>query len=343
MAYRASALFSIALPLVQGQGASHTEALAQFEVFKARYGRSYGDEEETQRFANFQATLQRIHEHNSQQDRTFEKGVNQFSDMSDEEFSSKVLMVSQNCSATHHASPVNFRAAPGVDLPKRVDWREHGVVSEVKNQGHCGSCWTFSTTGCLEAHVALKYDGWHAPRLSEQQLVDCAQAFDNHGCNGGLPSHAFEYIRAAGGIDTEFHYPYQGKDGTCAFTGDAKKNAGAAFEPKSAGIGAQVVGGSVNITVGDEAALKYAIATHGPVSIAFQVATDFRDYKSGVYTSTICKNSPGDVNHAVLAVGYGTDPVTNMDYWLVKNSWDYYWGDEGFFKIEAGSHISPQV
>lgn len=342
MAFRASAaLFSIALPLVQGQGAlSHTEALAQFESFKVRYGRSYGAHEESQRFANFQATLQRIHEHNSQKDRTFDKGVNQFSDMNDEEFSLKVLMASQNCSATHHASPVNWRAkAAGIDLPKRVDWREHGVVSEVKNQGHCGSCWTFSSTGCLEAHVAIKYDGWHAPRLSEQQLVDCAEAFDNHGCNGGLPSHAFEYIRAAGGIDTEFHYPYQGKEGTCAFKGAAAKNAGAAFEPTSAGVGAQVVGGSVNITVGDEAALKYAIATQGPVSIAFQVAKDFRDYKTGVYSSTVCKNAPGDVNHAVLAVGYGTDPATGIDYWLVKNSWDYSWGDEGFFKIEANKNM----
>lgn len=91
----------------------------------------------------------------------------------------------------------------------------------------------------------------------------------------------------------------------------------------------------MNLTVGDEASLKYFLATHGPVSIAFQVAKDFRDYKSGVYTSSMCKSGPMDVNHAVLAVGYGTDARSGMDYWIVKNSWDYTFGEEGFFKIQA--------
>merc|ERR1719343_1775335 len=166
-------------------------------------------------------------------------------------------MKPQDCSATEPGGL--FATAPKtVDLPSHVDWRERGVVSEVKNQGNCGSCWTFSTTGCLEAHVAIKSDAWHAPRLSEQQLVDCAQAFDNHGCNGGLPSHAFEYIKSAGGLDTEFHYPYKAKDGECVFRSRATRDGGI-FEPSSAGVGAQAVGGSVNLTVGDEDSLKYIL------------------------------------------------------------------------------------
>jgi cathepsin H len=221
-----------------------------------------------------------------------------------------------------------------VDLPSHVDWREKGVVSEVKNQGHCGSCWTFSTVGCLEAHLALKYDAWRAPRLSEQQLVECAQDFDNHGCEGGLPSHAFEYVRGAGGLSTEFSYPYLGVDGKCRFNKSATPET-APFRPSSAGVGVEVPGGSVNISQGDEAALKYFLATRGPVSVAFQVASDFRHYESGVYTSTVCKSGPKDVNHAVLAVGYGTDPVSGLEYWTIKNSWDYSFGMEGFFKIEA--------
>jgi len=92
-----------------------------------------------------------------------------------------------------------------------------------------------------------------------------------------------------------------------------------------------VVGGSVNITAGDEAELRQAIFEHGPVSIAFEVVEGFKDYHSGVYTSTVCKNGPADVNHAVLAVGFGTE--NGVDYWLVKNSWGNLWGDEGFFKI----------
>jgi len=318
---------------------SREEALNDFKAFKAKHQREYSnDAEEEERFSNFHASLERVRVHNSQPGQTFMKGINQFSDMSDQEFKRKVLMTAQNCSATQKASKRAgaWRQNSPIDLPKRMDWRERGAVSEVKNQGHCGSCWTFSTTGCLEAHLAIKYDAWHAPRLSEQQLVDCAQAFDNHGCNGGLPSHAFEYVRHSGGLDTEFHYPYAGKDGKCSFKGrGGDASAAGPFQPTSAGVGVQVPGGSVNLTVGDEDSLKYYLATHGPVSIAFQVADDFRDYSGGVYTSSVCKNKPGDVNHAVLAVGYGVDPDSQKPYWLVKNSWDYSWGDEGFFKIEA--------
>lgn len=260
-------------------------------------------------------------------------GINQFSDMSDEEFERAVLMDPQDCSATN-GNEVSAPASSSPDhLPAHLDWREKGgVVSEVKNQGHCGSCWTFSTVGALEAHMAIKYDNWRAPRLSEQQLVDCAQAFDTAGCNGGLPSHAFEYIKHAGGLSTEFAYPYHGVDETCTFNKSATPET-TPFVPSSAGVGAEVPGGSINITKGDEESLKHFLATEGPISVAFQVASDFRDYSSGVYTSSVCKNGAQDVNHAVLAVGYGT--MNGMPYWTIKNSWDYSWGDEGFFKIEA--------
>lgn len=300
----------------------------KFESFKVTHRRDYSGSQEEQRFEIFRRNLEQIAAHNAEPGRSWDMAMNQFSDLSDEEFQSQVLMEPQDCSAT-----TGLRTAPAApDLPSRWDWRERGVIGEVKNQGHCGSCWTFSTTGCLEAHLAIKYDAWHAPRLSEQQLVDCAQAFDNHGCSGGLPSHAFEYIKAVGGLSTEFHYPYAEKDQACGFNASLPSSP---FRPSSAGVGAIVPGGSFNLTAGDEASLKYFLATRGPVSIAFQVASDFRHYSSGVYTSTVCKSGPQDVNHAVLAVGYGTDPQTGLQYWLVKNSWDYSWGDEGFFKIDA--------
>ena len=166
--------------------------------------------------------------------------------------------------------------------------------------------------------------------MSEQQLVDCAGNFDTQGCNGGLPSHAFEYIKHAGGLSTEFSYPYHAKDQKCSFNASASTTA-----PQSNGIGIRVPGGSVNLTKGDETALKYYLATKGPVSVAFDVASDFRDYTSGVYSSTVCSHDPEHVNHAVLAVGYGTDPVSGKPYWLIKNSWDYTWGDSGYFRMEA--------
>lgn len=319
-----------------------------FSGFKRRFGKVYASEkEELQRRNHFQNSFKMVTDHNRKeseagpgQGRGFRMGLNEFSDMSDEEFQAQVLMAPQDCSATQgkrYARAQDHQAADqdaDPSLPSHVDWRERGVVSEVKNQGHCGSCWTFSTVGCLEAHLALKYDAWRAPRLSEQQLVDCAQAFDTQGCEGGLPSHAFEYIRSAGGLSTEFSYPYTAKDGPCHFNKSGTPET-VPFEPHSAGIGVEVPGGSVNISQGDENSLKFFLATKGPVSVAFQVASDFRHYASGVYSSTVCKDGPKDVNHAVLAVGYGTDPETEKPYWTVKNSWDYSWGDEGFFKIEA--------
>jgi len=207
------------------------------------------------------------------------------------------------------------------EIPEHFDWREFGGVTPVKNQGHCGSCWTFSTIGAMESHYLIKYGQFR--NLSEQQLVDCAGDFDNHGCSGGLPSHAFEYIKFAGGVSLENNYPYMAVNQNCSFNNSIASVA--------------VSGGSVNITVGDEDEMLHAVFQHGPVSIAYQVAGDFRDYKSGVYNSTLCNNTASDVNHAVLAVGFGRE--NGMDYWVVKNSWGTTWGDNGFFKIQRGVNM----
>jgi cathepsin H len=167
---------------------------------------------------SFADSIERIIEHNSQEGVAFKKAINSFSDMTDEEFTAhfnlKQIQEDQHCSATSRDSI----EALG-EVPSEWNWREHSGVSPVKNQGHCGSCWTFSTVGALEAHTMIKYDGV-TDFYAEQQLVDCAQAFDNHGCEGGLPSHAFEYVKYAGGISTESAYPYTAKDETCTVKSD---------------------------------------------------------------------------------------------------------------------------
>jgi cathepsin H len=252
-----------------------------------------------------------------------------FADMTADEFADQYLMESQNCSATHTSSgKLEYNLE---DLPSFVDWRTRGIITPIKNQKSCGSCWTFSTTGTLEAHTCLhggQPDGVDCTEwtgLAEQQLLDCALAYDNHGCNGGLPSHAFEYIREAGGLDTEASYKYRADDGgPCAAS------------PSSWGAHVTEV---YNVTAYDEDDLVAAIAQVGPVSIAYQVSPDFRLYSHGVYDSwnattsqTMCKSGPMDVNHAVVAVGYGEteagkdDSSPPVPFYIVRNSWSTSWG-----------------
>lgn len=257
-------LLSTALPAARLEATLPTPSApgAAFARFKAAYSKSYAPHEEPHRLARFEASLREIDAINGA-DRPWRAGLNQFADLSWEEFQSSVLMAAQNCSATGRA--VGGGHAKRLSAPPAIDWRDYKALNAVKNQAACGSCWTFSTTGCLEAHVFLK--SGHMPNISEQQLVDCAGAFNNNGCNGGLPSQAYEYIRYAGGIDSEDAYPYVAKTGAqCGF--------------KGAGVVAKVRQ-VVNITERDEAELEDAVGTVGPVSIAFEVAEDFRFYKSG--------------------------------------------------------------
>lgn len=293
-----------------------TTMAKRFKEYAASYGKVYSSLEELKdRFKAFEENVRFIEEGNAL-GATYELGINAFADMRWDEFKATHLGASQNCSATK-GNHVHSNKA----LPPKKDWRKEGIVSQVKYQETCGSCWTFSTTGALEAAHAQATN--KMVLLSEQQLVDCAGAFNNFGCGGGLPSQAFEYIIYNGGLDTEEAYPYNAHNGTCRF----KKNA----------IGATVKG-VVNITEFAEDELKDAVAFVRPVSVAFEVIPGFRFYKSGVYTSTVCKSGPDTVNHAVLAVGYDVDE-SGTPYWIIKNSWGDWWGDKGYFKMEMGKNM----
>ncbi|CAN6699151.1 unnamed protein product [Malus baccata var. baccata] len=287
-----------------------------FARFAHRYGKKYESAEEMKlRYEIFLENKKLIRSTN-RKGLSYTLAVNRFADWSWEEFARHRLGAAQNCSATTKG---NHKLTDAV-LPESKNWKEEGIVTPVKDQGHCGSCWTFSTTGALEAAYVQAFGKQIS--LSEQQLVDCAGDFNNNGCNGGLPSQAFEYIKYNGGLDTEAAYPYVGVDGACKFS--------------SENVGVQVVD-SVNITLGAEEELKHAVAFVRPVSVAFQVVQSFRFYKSGVYTSDTCGSSSMDVNHAVLAVGYGVED--GVPFWLIKNSWGQSWGDNGYFKMEYGKNM----
>jgi cathepsin H len=227
----------------------------------------------------------------------------------------------------------------------RIDWRTKGVMTHVKDQGKCGSCWTFATTGTLEAHTCISHrrtDCSTWPGLSEQQLVDCSGGFDNEGCDGGWPSSAMEYIHYNGGIESETSYPYHGRNQNCSSShrndnDDDDDNTNDKVVAKVAEV--------YNITYQDEDDLQDVIATVGPVSFAFQVSPDFRFYSSGVYDSfnattntTMCHSKEKFLNHAVVAVGMDvTDD--RIPYYIVRNSWSSSWAMEGYFWLKRGMNL----
>jgi cathepsin H len=336
-----------------------TDGLLDFRAWRALYRpASYATSAEgrlrEEIFLANAATVQRHNQAYAQGATLFAMTLeNPFADWTAAEFAAAYLMDSQNCSATHTSSgPLDERLRGTFDdltasavLPTSVDWRTRGIVTPVKNQANCGSCWTFSTSGTLEAHTCLHQDQpggasldcTHWTGLAEQQLLDCAGNYDNHGCNGGLPSHAYEYLKDAGGMATEDAYPYRGNDdGPCAVADGAS-------------WGAQVAE-VYNITAFDEDDLVSAIARVGPVSIAYQVSPDFRFYSHGVYDSynattheTMCRSGPQDVNHAVVAVGYGQTAATAdqaaVPYYIVRNSWSATWGMEGYFWMKRNGNM----
>jgi C1A family cysteine protease len=198
-------------------------------------------------------------------------------------------------------------------LPASVDWVAKGAVTGVKDQGQCGSCWSFSTTGAIEGAYFIKYGKLYS--LSEQELVDCDTV--DSGCNGGLMDNAFTYVQKYG-ITTESSYPYTAVQGTCKSTTPV--------------IPPGVVKGFVDVLPsGDENALAAAVAQQ-PVSVAIQAnQLAFQFYSSGILTGTCGKR----LDHGVLAVGYGTDGTT--PYWRVKNSWGTGWGEGGYIRIQRGA------
>ena len=296
-----------------------SDVLKVYQEFMIEHqGKTFNVNKDMDRFIIFKDNVRKIIAHNSNPDRTYEMGINHLSDKTEEErLAYYYIMDKQECSAT--ASPKNIY---NDETPDSYNWLDLDMVSPVKDQKSCGSCWTFSTTGAMESHYKIHTGG--EVLLSEQELVDCpdTEKYDTHGCSGGLPSIAFDFIHEFG-LEDENNYPYQGHDSDCRY--DASK-------PRV------TTDGPFIIEEGNEEQMKEELFHTGPVSVAFQVVSDFMSYKSGVYSSPDCKNSPQDVNHAVLAVGYGTDE-NGIDYWLVKNSWSETWGDEGYFKIQRGVNM----
>lgn len=279
-----------------------------------KYDLDFNDGKEfIQRLETFAENLKIIEEHNSHEKKTFTMGLNQFSHMTNEEWK-KVMKFSTKPPSLRSNAKVH--GEPSSKPADEVDWTTKGAVTPVKNQGQCGSCWSFSTTGGLEGAYAIKNGKLQS--FSEQILVSCDN-LDN-GCNGGWMDNAFKWANSNGGLATEDSYPYVSGTGTvpaCDATLEKETVSGSAPSTYT------------DVQQGSVSALMSAVAQQ-PVSVAIQAdQRSFQHYQSGVLTSGCGQQ----LDHGVLAVGYGTSS-DGIDYWKVKNSWGPSWGDEGYILIE---------
>ncbi|CAH2007836.1 unnamed protein product [Acanthoscelides obtectus] len=252
-----------------------------------------------------------IDEHNQRfnnGEETFKMRINQFGDFSEEEFRQMLgLQIDQIPNGGDNLALLD----DSEDIPKEVDWRAKGAVTPVEDQWDCGACWAFSAVGAIEGQVFLK-NGTLEP-LSVQNLLDCARGeYMNKGCYEGLMVNAFNYTRDHG-VLTDKEYPFisfHREEHECKKQGGVK------------------ISGYKEILAGDEQALAKAVALIGPVSVGMD-SSKLKFYDIGVITKESgCKNERRYLNHAVVVVGY------TEDYWVLKNSWGKYWGENGYLRIK---------
>ncbi|GAV67980.1 Peptidase_C1 domain-containing protein/Inhibitor_I29 domain-containing protein [Cephalotus follicularis] len=304
------------------QFVTEERVLELFQQWKEKHSKVYKHAEEAEkRLENFKRNLKYVIEKNAdkKQSHGFRVGLNKFADMSNEEFKKTHLSkVKKPITKKRNPFGSTRRKVVSCDAPSSLDWRKYGIVTAVKDQGECGSCWAFSTTGAIEGIDALVTGDLVS--LSEQELVDCDTT--NDGCDGGYMDYAFEWIIRNGGIDTESDYPYtssDGLDGTCDVTKEETK--------------VVTIDGYEDVDESDSA--LYCATAKQPISVGMDgSAVDFQLYTSGIYDGD-CSDDPNDIDHAVLIVGYGSED--GEDYWIVKNSWGTSWGMNGYFYLRRNT------
>jgi len=280
---------------------SESEYQRQFVKFVGDYQKTYDASQMFTRFNTFKYWVDYVRNHNTNNNSTWEAGINEFSDLSPAEFKKIYLsgLILDLAEAPEPSQEVDLSA-----LPNDVDWRGK-AVTPVKNQGQCGSCWAFSATGAMEGYSATKKGS--LPSLSEQQMVDCAGSSGNQGCNGGWPNRAIQWAKQ--GSASESAYPYTGRQGTC-------KKPSATFTPPGARTGS------------GEPTLASQLNSF-PVSVCVDASGGFQSYKGGIFQGP-CGSQ---LNHAILAVGY------TSSYWIVKNSWGTGWGSGGYIYMGRGKNL----
>jgi len=320
---------TLTLTLFLASSALSLDTRSEFESFKKAHGKVYANlQEEAIRFKHFQDNLAKIEKHNSE-GHSWRMGVTKFADMSKEEFVShyasgrlNTLSLVNNNASTKSLPRRDIRIE---DLPAEVDWREQGVITSVRDQGRCGSCWAFAATSAMASYAKINDMDHDLIELSPQHMVSCApnplKCGGTGGCSGSIEPLAYVYASLFG-VVTEEDYPYESdfgqNDDVCKF--DARQTDSTVMTM-----------GWETLPHNDMLAVMDHLANKGPVS-ASVAASDWGFYSGGVFDGCDYE-SDIVVNHAVLLLGYGTD-ATDGDYWLVKNSWGTGWGTEqGYIKL----------
>ncbi|XP_009629965.1 senescence-specific cysteine protease SAG39-like [Nicotiana tomentosiformis] len=281
------------------------------EQWMSHFGRVYKDDvEKAKRFKIFQHNVEYIEFVNKAGTRPYKLGINEFADLSNEEFRD----TRNGYKMTSHqqlSKTTSFKYA-NVTAPATMDWRTKGAVTGIKDQGQCGCCWAFSAVAATEGINKIKTGKLIS--LSEQELVDCDTSSDM-GCEGGLMDDAFKFIIKNNGLTTESNYPYEGTNATCK-TGKESNHAAK-------------ITGYEDVPANSESALLKAVANQ-PISVAIDASgSDFQFYSTGVFTGE-CGT---ELDHGVTAIGYGKTS-DGTQYWLVKNSWGTSWGENGYIRMQ---------
>ncbi|CAH1110214.1 unnamed protein product [Psylliodes chrysocephalus] len=287
-----------------------------WQSFKLKHNKTYNIVEEKLRFQIFKDNLKKIEEHNVRYEDgevRYYLGVNQFADMTDEEFSDMLQLQVSN-KPKIMANVQEF--SKDLKVPDSINWLEKGAVLPIRDQGDCGSCWAFSSVATIEGQNAIKNNV--SIVLSPKQLVDCSNSYGNGGCNGGNQFLAYTYI-ANFGIQSESSYPYSTEKTECKYSADDV---------------ATQISGYRRIQENEED-LKAAVGTIGPISVTI-LADTLKLYAGGIYDDAeACSGIY--VNHGVVVIGYGTEE--GIDYWLIKNSWGTSWGESGYLRLHRNYSV----
>ena len=288
---------------------SERKTFQEFQKFLIKYNKKYNTiAEYFLRYNVFKKNLQRF----SQNKASYKMGINQFTDLTPTEFRKGYLNLDMKLVNKINYKKVSVNSKN--DAPESWNWVDKGVFGPVKDQGYCGSCWAFSAMGNIEALNTMKTKEYVA--LSEQQLVDCDTEYDQ-GCNGGLMEYAFAYLVEKGCM-TEKDYPYVGYDDTCHY--DESK----VFLR---------IDSWLMLDTQDENEIKEFLYTNGPLAIAIN-ADPFQYYTGGIIDEDEWSCDPEGLNHGVVLVGYGNE--SGVDYWIIRNSWGDYWGEDGYVRVARG-------